>query len=140
MIITCVHFKLNSLPSVMGRYDFRPHRVHQAATQLLATERLTCVPSWYNVVGAVPPTQTLVRTQPVQHQRNSRTSKTRKPSKLFQPQKIVYKEDILRKDFFSDHPWELARPRVVLENDGKDARYGNWSHIRQRGRPLNGER
>ncbi|KAL9122502.1 MAG: hypothetical protein Q9187_000939 [Circinaria calcarea] len=123
----------------MGRYDFRPHRVHQAVTQLLATEKLASAPSWYNVIAAVPPTQTLVRTQPLKHHSNTRGSRTRKPSKLFQPEKISYKEDRLRREFFGDHPWELARPRVVLENDGTDARRRDWSHIRQEGRPLNGE-
>ena len=124
----------------MGRYDFRPHRVHQAVTQLLATEKLHHAPSWYNVVGNIPPAQTLVRTQPLQHRKPFRSSKTRKPSKMFHPQNIVYPEDSLRKDFFGDHPWELARPRVILENDGKDAQRNDWSHIRQRGRPLDGER
>ena len=124
----------------MGRYDFRPHQVHQAVTQLLATEKLKHTPPWYHVVGNIPPTQTLVRTQPIQHREPNRRSRVRKPSKLFQPQKIFYEEDSLRKEFFSDHPWELARPRVVLENDGKDAQRNNWSHIRPQGRQLDGER
>ncbi|MCJ1390460.1 mitochondrial ribosomal small subunit component [Xylographa bjoerkii] len=120
----------------MGRYNFRPQRVYQAATQLLSTGRLTTQPSWYNVVGNVPPPQILVRTQPVEHHRRS---KTKKRSKLFQPQNITYPEDKLRREFFGDHPWELARPRVVLENDGMDARTEDWSRIRQPGRPLDGE-
>ena len=64
----------------------------------------------------------------------------KKPSKLFQPRTIVYPEDRLRREFFGDHPWELARPRVVLENDGKDARPLAWDKIRQPGRPVDGER
>jgi len=122
----------------MGRYNFRPQRVHQAVTQLLGTERLQVAPPWHDIVGTVPPSQILVRTQPVQHHRSP---KTKKPSKLFQPQNITYPEDRLRKEFFSDHPWELARPRVVLENDGMDARLYDWSTgIRQPGQPLSGER
>ncbi|MCJ1287066.1 mitochondrial ribosomal small subunit component [Xylographa opegraphella] len=120
----------------MGRYNFRPQRVYQATTQLLSTGRLTAPPSWYNIVGNVPPPQILVRTQPIEHHRRSRT---KKPSKLFQPQNITYPEDKLRREFFGDHPWELARPRVVLENDGKDAQTEDWSQIRQPGRPLDGE-
>ena len=46
----------------------------------------------------------------------------------------------MRKEFYGDHPWELARPRIVLENDGRDGQRCNWSQIQQRGRPLNGER
>ena len=124
----------------MGRYDFRPLRVHQAASQLLAAERLTRTPAWYNVVSNIPPAQTLVRTQPLQHQERTRRPKSKKPSKLFQPQKVVYEEDALRKEFYRDHPWELARPRVVLENDGRDAQWDDWSHISQSNKPLSGER
>ena len=126
--------------SIMGRYDFRPLRVHQAATQLLATERLNVVPPWYGVISNVPPAQTLVRTQPIQHHQGRIKSKARKPSKMFQPQTIVYEEDALRREFFGDHPWELARPRVILENDGKDWHKDDWSTIQQPNRQLNGER
>ena len=124
----------------MGRYNFKPHRVHQAVTQLLRTEKLITPPAWYSVLESIPPAQTLVRTQPLQHTEELRRPKRKKPSRLFKPQPITYEEDTLRREFFTDHPWELARPRVVLENDGKDAQLGDWSHIRQRGRPLNGER
>jgi len=64
----------------------------------------------------------------------------RKPSKMFKPQQIVYEEDSIRQDFYKDHPWELARPRILLETDGKDGQKCDWSKLRQPGRPLNGER
>ena len=124
----------------MGRYDFRPLRVHQTASQLFASERIKHVPSWHEVVGTIPPAQTLVRTQPLQHQERPRRSNVRKPSKVFQPQRVVYEEDTLRKEFFGDHPWELARPRVVLENDGKDAERKDWSLLSQPDGPVDGER
>jgi small subunit ribosomal protein S23 len=59
---------------------------------------------------------------------------------MFRPQPIEYEEDHLRKVFYKDHPWELARPRIVLENDGRDGQKCDWSKIQQVGRPLNGER
>ena len=126
----------------MGRYDFRPHRVHQAATQLLASKRITTPPPWYNVIGNVPPPQILIRNQPVEHehQQHFKRSKRKKASRIFSPQEITYEEDSLRREFFKDHPWELARPRIILENDGKDGQRRDWSHIRQPGQPLNGER
>lgn len=124
----------------MGRYDLRPLRVHQVATQLLKAERISSPPPWFGVVGDNPPAQTLVRTQPTQHREQVWRSKTKKPSKLFQPTKITYEEDRLRKAFFADHPWELARPRMVLEDDGKDAERDDWSKISQPRRPLSGER
>ena len=123
----------------MGRYDFRPLRVHQTATQLLETNRLPSPPAWYNVVGSIPPSATLVRPQPQQHIQSKRPG-PRKRSKLFKPLPVGYEEDKLRSEFFGDHPWELARPRVILENDGKDAQRTDWSRIRQPGRPLTGER
>lgn len=52
---------------------------------------------------------------------------------------IVYPEDKLRNEFFGDHPWELARPRVILENDGKDGEKWDWSRIVQPGKKLDGE-
>ena len=126
----------------MGRYDFRPLRVQENATQLLATGKLANMPPWYSIIGRVPPSEILVRTQPLQHQEIPKTGrfKTKKPSKLFQPTKVIYEEDQMRKQFFSDHPWELARPRIVLENDGKDAESCDWSKMAQPYRPLSGER
>ncbi|KAL8666199.1 MAG: hypothetical protein Q9202_001706 [Teloschistes flavicans] len=123
----------------MGRYDFRPLRVHQTATQLIASDRLPSAPPWYEVIGRFPPAQTLVRSQPLQHQDRSRRPNVRKASKLFQPQRISYEEDNLRREFFGDHPWELARPRVVLENDGRDAERKDWSLLSQPDRPVDGE-
>lgn len=52
----------------------------------------------------------------------------------------MYEEDKLRMNFFQDHPWELARPRVILEDDGKDGQKVDWSELDQPGRQLNGER
>lgn len=46
---------------------------------------------------------------------------------MFQPVGISYKEDQLRWDYFNDHPWELANPRVVLESDGRDSERWDWS-------------
>lgn len=59
---------------------------------------------------------------------------------MFQPVKLEYEEDQLRADFFGDHPWELARPRQVLEDDGKDYQRLNWSRLEQPTKQLDGER
>ncbi|KAL9577480.1 MAG: hypothetical protein Q9212_006340 [Teloschistes hypoglaucus] len=123
----------------MGRYDFRPLRVYQTASQLVASDRIQSLPPWHDIIGRVPPAQTLVRSQPLQHQERSRRRNVRKSSKLFQPQRITYEEDNLRREFFGDHPWELARPRLVLENDGRDAERKDWSLRSQRDRPVDGE-
>ena len=124
----------------MGRYDFRPLRVHQTATQLLQAERLTSPPPWYDIIGTVPPSQPLIRTQPLPHQQFGNQPKTKKASKLFKPQKITYEEDKLRKEFFGDHPWELARPRMIIEDDGKDSYKTDWERVRQPEKGSSGER
>jgi len=124
----------------MGRYDFRPLRVHSTATQLLATQKTTVTPPWYDVVASIPPSQLLVRPVLKTYPNNFSKKGRRKPSKLFKPQRITYWEDVLRQEFFRDHPWELARPKVVLEDDGRDAQGWDWSRLEQEGRRVDGER
>ena len=126
----------------MGRHDLRPLRVHQTANQLLTADRVSNLPSWHGVIGSIPPAQALVRTQRLQHVERQRRHKLKagKASRLFQPTNVAYDEDKLRSIFFGDHPWELARPRLVLENDGKDYEKNDWSRIYQPGRAVTGER
>ena len=131
---------INRSVSFMGRINLKPVRVRQAASQLLQTPRLRTRPPWFDVLGSVPPTQALVRTQPVQLDDRPKRMRIKKPSKLFKPQRIEYQEDGLRRDFFGDHPWELARPRVVLEDDGKDEQRADWSRLGQVGKGTDGER
>jgi small subunit ribosomal protein S23 len=125
----------------MRGLNLKPSRVYQTATLLLESKSIEHPPPWYHTIGSLPPGEMLTRTQPPQHQvPPSRSSKVRKPSKLFRPQLIEHEEDRLRREFYGDHPWELARPRVLLENDGKDGQRCDWSRIEQPGRQLSGER
>ncbi|CAK7564503.1 MAG: mitochondrial ribosomal small subunit component [Sporothrix epigloea] len=95
-------------------------------------------PTWLKAVEAVPPAEVLTRTIPIAHQ--TPNPHMHKPRRTYRPQKITYEEDGLRKTFFRDHPWELARPRVMLETDGKDAQRYDWSKgLIQVGLPLCGE-
>ena len=56
-------------------------------------------------------------------------------------ERISYPEDSLRQDFFGDHPWELARPRVVLEDGGDDSGGYEWGRgLEQEGKRVDGER
>ncbi|OJD28754.1 mitochondrial 37s ribosomal protein rsm25 [Diplodia corticola] len=123
----------------MGRYNFAASRVHRAATQLLETKRLKVPPPWYDVVANVPPPQQLVR--PLQRTYNGKDARKniRKPSHMFKPTELHYPEDGLRKEFFKDHPWELARPRIIVEEDGADGKKWDWSKIVQPGKKLDGE-
>ncbi|KAK3344314.1 mitochondrial ribosomal protein S25 [Lasiosphaeria hispida] len=121
----------------MGRH-FRPARVAQATMELMAANLVHDTPRWYKAVKMIPPAEILTRPYPVQH--TAPSPHARRPRNLFKPTHMVYPEDELRRNFFRDHPWELARPRMILELDGKDARYVDWSTgVRQPGMPLSGE-
>lgn len=134
----------------MGRYNFNPARVYERASRFLELKNAgndsglsRNVPHWYSTIEAIPPGEILSRPQPVQHGvRGALSAKRRskKPSKMFKPMNIVYEEDAFRQNFYKDHPWELARPRVIVEQDGKDGQRCDWSRIEQPGRELNGER
>jgi len=112
----------------MGRYDFAAQRVHSYASQLIQNKRLPNPPPWYNTIASVPPSERLVR-PPLQRSQipGSKPAGGRKKSRLFKPLQLHYQEDRLRWEYFNDHPWELARPRVVLENDGRDQEKWDWS-------------
>lgn len=120
----------------MGRYDFRALRVRQTAKALFDSKRTANLPQWYNIIGDIPPGETLAR--PVL--RTPKVRHARKASKLFKPLPITYPEDKLRTEFFGDHPWELAKPRLVVEDSGNDSKKHNWSRIVQPGKQLDGER
>ncbi|KAI1330705.1 mitochondrial ribosomal protein [Xylariaceae sp. FL0255] len=122
--------------------QFRPGRVYQNVTNMMNhrvfPDTKVQQPCWYRVVESIPPSETLTRTYPPQHKTHN--PKTRKASRLFQPQQLVYEEDELRQTFYRDHPWELARPRMIIEMDGKDAQRRDWSKgLQQPGMPLCGE-
>lgn len=154
----------------MGRLNLSAIQVRRRALQKYNSStgrglNKAIIPNWVDVVGEVPPAQILTRQQPHQHgvtQIRTRTipgriegttrteqytsiatpprKKSAKPSRLFAPVQIRYEEDELRHRFFSDHPWELARPRIVLETDGDQYKSADWSKgLKQPGVPLSGE-
>ncbi|EQL03246.1 37S ribosomal protein S25 [Ophiocordyceps sinensis CO18] len=125
----------------MGR-QIRPAGVFDAtALRLKSTifpKHSNVEPPWFRVMNSIPPAESVVRTiTPRHHEPDPRATK---PKDLYRPQNIRYLEDSLRATFFKDHPWELARPRVILELDGKDYQYCDWSKgLRQPEMPLSGE-
>ena len=114
-----------ALPT-MGRYDLRPLRVHTHATALLSASRLAVAPPWLPILQTVPPAERLTRPPMQRSQRPSAKKQRTKSSRLFKPVRLQYEEDRLRWEYFNDYPWELARPRVVLENDGRDRERWDW--------------
>lgn len=143
----------------MGKYNFAALRIRQTALNQKACGKIPKLPEWVDVVSDIPPAQVLVRNQPHQHQLvrqrvrtipgadkpqvvfefQEKRIKPMKASRLFKPVEIKYEEDQLRREFFRDHPWELARPRVVLETTGKDFVKYDWSRLQQPGKRLDGE-
>ncbi|KAK6509965.1 mitochondrial ribosomal small subunit component [Arthrobotrys musiformis] len=123
----------------------RPLRVYKETTQLLRLGILKKEPAWYQVVASVPPSTILIRTTPVgfetplQDGPKLTDGKVKKSKRFFRPRHIQYPEDGLRKTFFADHPWELARPRILVEDDGNDSLGYDWSRLQQPGRALDGE-
>ena len=112
----------------MGRYDLRAQRVLATANLALETKRISSPPVWHQILQDIPPPPRLTR--PVRsHRQKSK----------FKPERISYPEDTLRQEFFSDHPWELARPRVVLEDGGDDHAGYDWSGLEQEGKRVDGE-
>jgi small subunit ribosomal protein S23 len=106
----------------MGRINHAASRVQSHAAQILNNTRHTYPPPWLSTIQTIPPSEKLVRPA---LQRSKRPWK--RPSRLFQPVPVKYEEDQLRWEYFNDHPWELAKPRVVLENDGRDMAGWDWS-------------
>lgn len=126
----------------MGR-SFRPARVYQTAKTSLAHplksyNKSVVPPVWLKVIERIPPSEILTRPKPTPHR--DPDLRQRRPKNLFKPQRISFPEDELRRTFFKDHPWELARPRIAVEYDGKDARYFDWSRgLKQPGMQVTGE-
>ncbi|KAI8692606.1 hypothetical protein LRP88_07533 [Fusarium phalaenopsidis] len=126
----------------MGGRQIRPARVFQTVTEELnhnlLGQKSIATPPWYNIMQTVPPSETLVRTIPPRHR--APNPRATKPKNIFRPQRIRYLEDALRTTFYKDHPWELARPRIIMELDGKDYQHCDWSKgLKQPGIPLTGE-
>lgn len=122
--------------------NFRASRVYQTVTQEMANHVMPQYaiqePPWYKVLNKIPPSEILTRPIPVRHHNVDKNA--RRARGIFKPQKIVHEEDALRQAFYKDHPWELARPRIILEVDGKDSQRCDWSKgLRQPGLPLSGE-
>ena len=122
-------------------------RVYQTAQdQILSSgipQKLKPSAPWIQAVADIPPAEILTRPYPIQHseRQTARVKPGRQAPGIYRPTRIVHPEDELRRDFYRDHPWELARPKLVLELDGQDGRFRDWSKgLRQPGMKLSGER
>lgn len=116
-------------------------------------------PAWYDAVAAHPPGYDLAKkpkTLAYDQQADpasglwAREGKYRKTravaaerrqsnNRVSRIPKLEFLEDQLRDVFYHQHPWEFARPKVVVENGGTEHAACDWSHMLQLGRPLDGE-
>ncbi|KAF8973598.1 mitochondrial ribosomal protein S25-domain-containing protein [Flammula alnicola] len=102
-------------------------QVHQQAARLLRANYLQKEPVWYQAVLEYPPLTLPPKAPP------PRTAYDRKPDrkqkKLHEhstrPLPIYYLEDDIRRQFFTDHPFE-AKPGPIAGTQ--------WTRLRQRGR------
>ncbi|EGD91383.1 hypothetical protein H112_01185 [Trichophyton rubrum D6] len=144
----------------MGKLNFTALQVRRTAIAQQRAGKTPKLPCWIDIMETIPPSSVLVRNLPQQHPltrermktlpgkteprtvietRPTRRTKSKKPSRMFQPVKMEFEEDQLRREFYRDHPWELARPRVVLESDGKDHMRYNWESLQQNRKRVDGE-
>jgi small subunit ribosomal protein S23 len=104
---------------------------------LIKGKLLKRAPVWLPVVQAIPPGPSIIRSQqpninltaqtPAEQAAQSTSSPVHRASLRHKqkhlrtrpprPQAIVYPEDRLRRQFYKDHPFELSRPKVLVEND-----------------------
>lgn len=116
-------------------------------------------PSWYNAVAAFPPATDLtkkptnlkVNQQPDPFSelfskkngaiktRASKGDRKQKNNSVSRIPKLTFLEDQLRDVFYHQHPWEFARPKVLVENNGDEQSKCDWSHMLQFYKPLDGE-
>lgn len=149
----------------MGRINLAALRVRKRALAKKQANSPSSLPIWTDILATIPPAQILTRNQPTHHPAPSiRTKplpggrislyktaapKDNKPrptlthkAALYKPVQLEYTEDALRHQFYTDHPWELARPRVVLETNGPSPTPISDAYStgpRQPGVPLSGE-
>lgn len=122
-------------------------------------------PVWFDIVAKYPPKHNLVK-KPYIHEANStdprndllkpkdqplqktQIFKTRptsnevanKNNQIHRIPKLKFLEDELRNYFYLQHPWELSRPKNLIENNGDEIlKKCDWSHMLQLHKPLDGE-
>lgn len=129
--------------------------VLQRTSQYLKSNVLNNQPAWFKVVAQHPPNKDLTRkiksdpSKQVDKINNAsikssslyrtKLSPSHFQNKLFKSSKIRFLEDDLRQLFYDQHPWELATPKNLIENQYLNDRKLDWSHIQQLYKPLDAE-
>lgn len=125
-------------------------QILERVSKLMESGVITEKPVWFDVVAKNPPRKNFVfypkhKTSPSglnETKENGKIYNTRNTKILKNdtaPKKLHFVEDELRELFYSQHPWELSRPKILLENTGEDTLHQNWESIVQLNKPLDGE-
>lgn len=132
------HFNILLVPITFEfnmAYRAPPAELTKHVSRLLKGKLLKKPPTWFAAVNAVPPGPSIIRSQnpevnitgqsaaeqqfiqanrPTVHtsvRHKQKNLKTKAPK----PRSIVYPEDRLRRQFYKDHPFELQRPKLLVE-------------------------
>ncbi|KAK9450807.1 mitochondrial 37S ribosomal protein mS23 [Limtongia smithiae] len=112
-------------------------------SHLLRTGTIGSEPAWYKAVLENPPTTDFIPKLTLEDLAKFKKSKDiKKPLKtrdLFKPKRVIFPENHIRTIFYTQHPWELARPKIVIEEDALDFTRHDWSKMDQQLRQLDGE-
>jgi small subunit ribosomal protein S23 len=122
----------------MGRESvLSPLAVAKTAKKLMDAGLISGEPVWYQPVINTPPMTDLSRkaAQSHRHRPWSRPNDIREIQQIQQGIELKF-----RTRFYKEHPWELARPRIVVEEDGADYARQDWSRMEQSAKKLDGER
>ncbi|CAG8461883.1 11607_t:CDS:2 [Ambispora leptoticha] len=103
-------------------FRIRPTQLHYHVEHLMKGGIYSKAPIWYPVMKMFPPGQSLPRASnnnatSTLNKKNNKNSTKHLRTKSARPQPIVYPEDALRRQFYRDHPYELLRPRVLMEKE-----------------------
>lgn len=121
-------------------------QVHQQTSRLLRENYLKKEPAWYRAVLEHPPLPLPAKAPPPRTPFDLPTnasaipSATSKNSTAYNPRPlpIYYVEDELRRQFFSDHPFEAWRATSIVESAEVRPEHSikgkEWKRLSQRGR------
>lgn len=130
--------------------------VLERTSQYLQSGVLIKKPVWFDVLAKHPPNKNFLHEpKPSTNEQSVKLNRERYQSKNaplyktresktpgknpYKANKLRFVEDELRQLFYEQHPWELSRPKILLENSGEDSKTQDWSSIRQLGTSLDGE-
>ncbi|KAJ7492377.1 mitochondrial ribosomal protein S25-domain-containing protein [Mycena latifolia] len=120
------------------------NQVHHQVSRLMRGNIITHQPKWYQPVLDFPPLPLPPKAPSLRTSYDLKMKpvgeKLRRPKN--RPLPIYYIEDDIRRQFYSDHPFEAFRPDTLVEKGDiqlHEVHGEGWTRLRQRGRNPNAE-